>query len=106
MYTRTQSGYISYKKKGKLDFLDIESHYNPKSSANILAFHKLNKIPGAHMYYNGAIEDVFELRYKNGRKIRFPNDGNGLYFYQCIRKEKASQKVAQYLQTVEEKIDS
>ena len=100
LHTQTNSGFINFNMKGNLDFIPIYAHYNKDSAANILAFHRLNAIPNAYMFYDGSKEDVFHLKYYDGREILFPNDGNGLYYVDAPTKE----KVLQFLQTVKDKI--
>lgn len=53
------------------------------------------------MFYDGSKEDVFQLKYYDGTKIPFPNDGNGL---DCVDAPKKGNIATQFLQTVKDKI--
>ena len=89
-HLQTNSGFITFKKKGKLDFIKLEAFYNEDSVANILPFHELNAFPDAHMYYDGSKEDVFKLIYDDGRILYFVNDGNSLYKHDVNKDENGS----------------
>ena len=57
LHTQINSGYIDFRQKGNLDFVNLEAFYNGSSAANILAFHQLNNFTDTNMYYNGFEED-------------------------------------------------
>ena len=42
--------------KGDLDFIPIDAHYNKDSAAIILAFHRLDALPNAYMFFDGSKE--------------------------------------------------
>ena len=81
LFTVTNSGNISFKERGDLNFLPIKPYVNTKSVANILAFHELNSIQNAHVQYDGSKEDAFFLVFNSGRIVKFIRCKIGLYFY-------------------------
>ena len=85
--------------KGDLDFIPIDAHYNKNSATNILAFYCLNALPNAYMCFYGSKEDVFRLKYYDGREVSFPNNGEGLYYIDAPTKGSRS---PQFLQTVKD----
>jgi hypothetical protein len=87
LYTITNSGNISFEERGDLDFLPLKPYVNTKSVANILAFHELNALPGAHIKFDGSKEDAFFLVFDSGRVVKFTRCDVGLYFYDSEKKE-------------------
>ena len=72
---------IDYDKCGRLSFLPLKVYVNEESMANILAFHAVNKIKDAHLYFNGSEEDAMFLVFKVGRVVKFKQCEIGLYYY-------------------------
>jgi len=78
---RNSRGNISFEERGDLDFLPIRPHINTESVANILAFHELNGLKGAHIKFDRLKEDAFFLVFDTGRVVKFTRCDIGLYFY-------------------------
>ena len=53
------------------------------------------------MFFDGSKEDVFHLKYYDGRKVLFPNNGEGLYY---IDAPIQGSKSPQFLQTVRDRV--
>jgi len=85
---------------------NVETFYNENTAANILAFHTLNALSNAYMYYDGRVADCFRLIYDDGREVQFKKNRRGLYVFTDPRHNKdygpvpPAQSFAQYLQTV------
>ena len=72
---------MKYYKKGKHTTFGVDAYYNKDTAANILAFHTLAKLKGAHIQYDSRVADCFRLIYKNGNELQFKNCGDGLYTF-------------------------
>ena len=102
----TTGDFLKYRQKGTHSIFDVETFYNRNTAANILAFHTLNNLENAYMYYDGRMADCFRLIYRDGREIQFKNNGRGLYLYTDPQNNEQygpvppPQSFVQYLQTV------
>ena len=102
----TTGDFLAYKEKGRHTIFDVDTFYNKNTAANILAFHTLNDLHNAYMYYDGRVADCFRLIYDDGREVQFRNNRRGLYIYTDPEQNKKFgpvpplQSFVQYLQTV------
>ena len=81
LYAICNAGKIIFDCTHYLDFIPLTAYHNPQSVANVLAAHKIDKIPCAHIFHDGSKDPHYYVIFKEGRVMKFIRCNEGLYYY-------------------------